>query len=223
LKKRILLIVTLGLVMLLAAGSFSVKAYPGQTNPCGDCHSATGVLALSSNATGTVDATVGVPFVLIVNETGYSEGDTKVAIGLRSGWSDNAQFSFVETSAVEDGEASDLNPAVDEVTASFTLTPLAAGSWTVRFWTAGKAGMVGTSLDVAVSVSAATTTTTTTTTTETTTTTDTTPTGTTSTTTTPANTTPTTPPGDTTLLTMALTGVGIIIVVVIVGALIKKK
>jgi hypothetical protein len=162
-KGRELLIVTLGLVALITAAAFYVTAFPSQTNPCGNCHTATGVLVLNSNATGTVDATVGVPFMLMVNQTGYSGGDGKVAIAMRSSWSDNAQFSFTEFSVV-DGDASDLNPTSDQVTVSFTLTPSAAGSWTIRIWATGKQGMVGTSLDISVLVSDVATTTTTTTT-----------------------------------------------------------
>jgi len=219
LKKGELLVVALGIVVLIAAGAFSVEAFPSQTNPCGNCHTSSGVLVLTSNATGTVDATVGVPFILVVNQTSYSGGDGKVAIAMRPGWSDNAQFTFTEFS-VEDGEASDLNPASDQVTVSFTLTPTAAGSWTIRLWTAGKSGMVGTSLDISVSVSAATTTTTTTTTgtTTTTTTTDTTS----SPTTTSTGTSPTTQPGDSTLLTMALAGVGAVIVIIVIAVVIKR-
>jgi hypothetical protein len=222
LKKREILIVALGLVVLISAGAYSVRAFPSQANPCGNCHSATGVLVLISNATGTVDATVGVPFVLIVNQTGYSAGDGTVAIGLRSGWSDNAQFSFTEENAVQDGDAADLNPTTDQVTVSFTLTPLTEGSWTLTIWAAGKSGMVGTSLDISVSVSAATTTTTTTTETSTTTTPPPSSTTTTSTTTTTDTTTPP-PPGDFPLLTLALAGVGIIVVLVIVGYVIKNR
>ncbi|MFW9768413.1 MAG: hypothetical protein ACFFF9_07915 [Candidatus Thorarchaeota archaeon] len=200
-KRRGFLIVTLGLVALIAAGAFSVTAIPSQTNPCGNCHTATGVLVLTSNATGTVDATVGVPFVLMFNQTGYSGGDGKVAIGLRSGWADNSQFTFTEI-GVEDGDPSDLNPTSDQVTVSVTLTPTAAGSWTIRAWTAGASGMVGTSLDISVSVSAASTTTTT-------------PTTTTQPTTTPTGTT-TPPPGDSNLMTYALVGVGVVVVLIVV-------
>ena len=79
------------MVVLLAAGAFSVTAFPTQTYPCGDCHSTTGVLILTSNATGTVDATVGVPFTLMLSQTGYSGGDGKVAIAIKYGWADNVQ------------------------------------------------------------------------------------------------------------------------------------
>lgn len=202
-KKGELLVVVLGLGVLLAAAAFSVEAPPFQTNPCGTCHVNTGVLILSSNATGTVNATVGVPFVLIVNQTGYVGGDGRVAIGLRPDWPDNMQFSFVEQ-GVKDGDVSDLNPTADQVTVSFTLTPLTEGSWTVRIWTAGAQGMIGTSLDISVSVSDATTTSTTSPTTST-------------------NTSLTTQPGDFTLLTLALPGGSAIILVIIFAYLIKKS
>jgi hypothetical protein len=225
-KKGSILFITLGLIMLFAASAFSATAFPSQTNPCGNCHTLTGVLVVTSNATGTVDATVGVPFVLIVNQTGYTGGDSKVAIAMKSGWSDNDQFSYTEF-AVEDGTASDLNPTSDEVTVAVTITPSAAGSWTIRLWAAGKQSMVGTSLDILVSVSEPVTTTTTSTTT---TTTDTTSTSTTPTTTdtgttstTPTTDTGTSTPsqlGDSTLLILAVGGV---IVVVILATIVLKR
>ncbi|MFX1580235.1 MAG: hypothetical protein ACFFBJ_11345 [Promethearchaeota archaeon] len=213
-KKREICVVALGAVLLIAAGVFSVEAFPTQTNPCGNCHTTTGVLVLTSNATGTVDATVGVPFVLMLNQTGYSGGDGKVAIAIRSGWSDNDQFSFTEQ-GVEDGVASDLNPTSDQVTVAIELTPLSAGSWTVRVWTAGKSGMVGTSLDISVAVSAATSTTTTPTTTEPTSSSPTTP-------TTSTGTSPPTQPGNPDIMTIALVGVGAIVVIIIIAVIAKR-
>lgn len=224
-KKGTLLFITLGLIVLFGASAFSVNASPGQTSPCGNCHNNTGVLVLTSNATGTVDATVGVPFVLVLNQTGYSGGDSQVAIAMQSEWSDNAQFTFTEFSVV-DGDAPDLNPTSDQVTVSITFTPSAAGSWTLRVWTAGKQGMVGTSLDVSVSVSdPITTTTTTTTTTTDTSSTTTTPTSTTTDTTPTSSTTDTgtsTPVqlGDSTLL---IIGVGGAIVVLAIIAIVMKR
>jgi hypothetical protein len=35
-KKRGLLVVVLGLVLLIAAGAYSVTAFPNQANPCGN-------------------------------------------------------------------------------------------------------------------------------------------------------------------------------------------
>ena len=214
-KKSNLLFVTLGLIALFGSGAFSVSANPSQTNPCGNCHTTTGVLVLTSNTTGTVDATVGVPFGLTVYQTGYSGGDGLVAIAMKTGWSDNDQFSFTEF-GVTDGIGSDLNPALDQVTVAITLTPLAAGSWTIRLWTAGKQSMVGTSLDISVSVSepATTTTTTTTDTTSTSTTPTTTDTGTTSTT--PTTDTGTSTPSQLgTSILLILAGGGVIVVVII--------
>ena len=224
-KKKDILFVTLGLIALLGAGAFSVSANPSQTNPCGNCHTTTGVLVLTSNVTGTVDATVGVPFGLTVYQTGYSGGDGLVAIAMKSGWSDNDQFSFTEF-GITDGTGLDLNPTSDQVTVSFTLTPSATGSWTIRLWTAGKQSMVGTSLDISVSVSEPVTTTTPTTTTTTdTTSTSTTPTttdtGTTSTTpTTDTGTSTPTQSGDSTLLILA--GVGVIVVVILATIVLKR-
>jgi hypothetical protein len=211
LKRKGIFLVALGVVVLFAAGAFSVTAYPTQTNPCGNCHTTTGVLILTSNATGTVDATVGVPFVLMLNQTGYSGGDGKVAIAIKSGWADNAQFSFTDQ-GIEDGQGSDLNPASDQVTISVALTPLAVGSWTVRVWTAAKTGMVGTSLDITVTVSAASTTTTTTTQTTTTSTSPTTSTG----------TSPSTQPGSLDPMTIVLAGVGAIAVILVIVFIVRR-
>ncbi|MFX1482749.1 MAG: hypothetical protein ACFFCP_06110 [Promethearchaeota archaeon] len=203
-KKRELLVVSIvGFVLLVAAGSFSVTANPTQTLPCGNCHSSTGVLILTSNATGTVDATVGVPFALMLNQTGYSGGDGRVAVAIKSGWSDNDQFSFTEF-GVEDGTGSDLNPSSDQVTVLVSLTPLAAGSWTIRAWTAGASGMVGTSLDISVSVAAASTTTTTTTTTT-------------------STSTPPTQPGDSSLMWLTLAGVGAVIFIIAIVYVVRRS
>ncbi|NHI90048.1 MAG: hypothetical protein EAX87_11045 [Candidatus Thorarchaeota archaeon] len=210
-KRKELFLVALGVVVLFAAGAFSVTAFPTQTNPCGNCHDTTGVLILTSNATGTVDATVGVPFTLMLSQTGYSGGDGKVAIAIKSGWADNAQFSFTDQ-GIEDGQSGDLNPTSDQVTISVTLTPLAVGSWTVRVWTASPTGWVGTSLDIAVTVSTASTTTTTTTQTTTTSTTPTTSTG----------TSPPTQPGGLDLMTIALVGVGAVVVIVVIAFLVRR-
>ena len=226
-KREYFLFVTLGLIVIFAAGTFSVAANPTQSQPCGNCHTTTGVLVLTSNTTGTVDATVGVPFGLTVYQTSYPGGDELVAIAMKTGWSDNNQFSFTEF-GVTDGTTYDLNPAFDQVTVSFTLTPLAAGSWTIRLWTAGKQNMVGTSLDISVSVSEPITTTTTPTTM--TTTTDTTSTST-SLTTTTTGTTSTTPSTDTGTSTptqlggstlLFLAGGGAILAVVIIAIILKR-
>jgi len=219
-KKEYVLFVTLGLIVFFAAGTFSVAATPTQTQPCGNCHTTTGVLVLTSNTTGTVDATVGVPFGLTVYQTGYSGSAGTVAIAMKSGWSDNNQFSFTEFGII-DGTTYDLNPELDQVTVSFTLTPLTAGSWTIRLWTAGNQGMVGTSLDISVSVTDSVTTATTTTTTPTSTTSTTTTTGITSTSpTTDTGTSTPTQLGDSTL--MLLAGGGAILVVVIIAIILKR-
>ncbi|MFQ5832657.1 MAG: hypothetical protein ACE5H4_08150 [Candidatus Thorarchaeota archaeon] len=136
--------------VVLFAGASLALAHSGETSECGICHTTTNVLILTSNATGTVNAVTGKPFTLIVDSTGYSRGDNKVAISVQAGWADNNQFSFTPTE-VMDGSGSDLNPTTDEVRASLSFTPQSVGSWTIRIYTAGK-GDLSKALDISVSV-----------------------------------------------------------------------
>jgi hypothetical protein len=149
---KIKIIVVLGFIAVVFGSALLSVAHSGYTQECGSCHSDAPGLTLTSNATGTVYADVGISFTLVYDSTGYTRGDNKVAISLRGGWADNDQFTFTPTE-VMDASGGDLNAATDEVRASFSFTPASAGSWTIRVWTAGKGKQSG-SLDVSVSVTA---------------------------------------------------------------------
>lgn len=137
--------------MILFTAAYSVVGRPAYTAECGNCHTTTpSPLVISSNATGTVNAAVGTPFTLIVDASGStSNKDGDFAVSVQAGWADNDQFSFTPH-AVLDQAGDDLNLVQKQIQASFTFTPLAAGSWTLRIWSAAKGGL-SKSLDVSVS------------------------------------------------------------------------
>lgn len=146
---RSILVVTLLIVM--SAGAFLAIAEEDETVECYFCHTDTGVLTLTSNATGTVNAKVGVPFTLVVDAAEYDKGDGGFTISIYDTWADNDQFTFTE-GYTSDNEAGDLNSQMRSITAEYTFTPLAYGDFTIRIWTAGKF-ILSKSLDVDVSVS----------------------------------------------------------------------
>ncbi len=128
LAKRLFL-VTCFLALFVASASFAL-AFPSNDNACDTCHTTTDVLTLTSNATGTVDATVGVPFDLDLdasNGVGY--------LKIVSAWSNNDQFSF-SVSEVEDDSSDDTDSAAGEIALVLTITPLAAGTHTIEIWVA---------------------------------------------------------------------------------------
>jgi hypothetical protein len=151
-KHRISLLVLTTIIALsvLWATSYSL-AYLTSTKECGQCHTITGVLTLTSDAGGTIDATIGIPFTIEVYSTGYTGGDEAYGISVQSGWADNDDFSFTPD-AVADQSSEDTNSNVNEITSSFEFTPLSAGSFTIRIWVAAS-GSYSTSLDISVSVS----------------------------------------------------------------------
>lgn len=149
-KKRlvkILLIVTCLLTIFVAGGTYAL-AHPSYDQECDLCHTNTSVLTLTSNATGTVSAMVGVPFTLEL-----TAGNGAEAMKIVSTWANNNQFTFnsADTYLVEDGQSGDTNSASGEITADVTVTPVAAGTFTIRVWTAA-AGQLSKSVDVAVDV-----------------------------------------------------------------------
>ncbi|MGY5852262.1 MAG: hypothetical protein RTU92_01690, partial [Candidatus Thorarchaeota archaeon] len=151
LKNKVTFTILIGLlVVTFGFASFSL-GFPGQDGECGVCHTTPDVLTLTSDAGGTIDAEVGTPFDLEVYSTGYTESDNLYAISLQAGWADNDQFSFTAIE-VQDGSTEDTNPTQNEITTSFTFTPLTGGSYTIRVWVAAKDDLA-TSLDVPVSVS----------------------------------------------------------------------
>ncbi len=138
------------LVILLTAASM-VIAYPNWTDECGNsgCHD-TSSLTVTSNATGTVDASLGIPFTLTIDAGGYTRGDTEFYVNIEPSWADNNQFSFTTTS-IQDNGAGDLNSNLNQISISVDFTPTSAGTYTLRIWAAGKNDVAG-SLDVSVSV-----------------------------------------------------------------------
>ena len=125
-------------------------AFPSSTSECGNsgCHDSA-TLTITSNATGTVNATVGEPFILNIDAGGYSGGDREFYVSIESSWADNDQFSFTATS-IRDNGTGDLNSNLNEISISVDFTPISVGTYTLRIWTAGKNDVAG-SLDVTVS------------------------------------------------------------------------
>ncbi len=145
-------IATVVAVSVLGLASFSL-ARLGYTSACDGCHNTSGVLTLTSNATGTVDAKIGVPFTLVVDSDGYSGSDNLYAISLQSGWADNDEFTFT-ASEVQDGSTADTNSNQNEITTSFQFTPDSVGSYTIHIWVAAAddlATLLAVSVDVSVS------------------------------------------------------------------------
>ncbi len=131
-------------------GAYESLARIGATSECGGCHTNTGVLTLTSNASGTVEAIVGQKFWLLVDAGGYTGGDNLFAISMQPDWADNAEFGVVPTE-IQDGGLGDLDPTTDAIQALFDFTPQSEGNYTIRIWTASD-GLYGTVLDVEVEV-----------------------------------------------------------------------
>ncbi len=149
--QRITLIALAGIIAISVLGLASLSlARLGYTAECGGCHNTSGVLTLTSDAGGTIAATIDIPFTLEVYSTGYLDGDTLYAISLQAGWADNDEFSFT-ASEIQDQGTGDTNSSLNAITASFEFTPLSTGSFTIRIWVAA-ADDLATSLDVAVEV-----------------------------------------------------------------------
>lgn len=141
--KRVLLVTCF--LALFVAGASSALAFPSNNNNCDGCHTNTDVLTLTSNATGTVDAIVGVPFVLTLDGA-----DGVELLKIVSGLENNDQFTF-SVEAVEDNSANDGDTATGVISVDVTITPLAAGTYTIRFWVASSS-QLSKSLDVSVDV-----------------------------------------------------------------------
>jgi hypothetical protein len=138
------------LAIILTAASM-VIAYPSYHDECGNsgCHN-TLSLTVTSNATGTVDASLGIPFTLTIDAGGYTRGDLAFYVSIEPTWADNNEFTFATTS-IQDNGAGDLNSNTDEISISVDFIPKSAGTYTLRIWAAGKNDVAG-SLDVSVSV-----------------------------------------------------------------------
>lgn len=124
-------------------------AYPSYDSECGNsgCHD-TLSLIVTSNATGTVNATIGKPFTLEIDASSYTGGDQAFYVNIEPGWADNDQFSFTTTS-IQDNGAGDLNSNLNEISISVDFTPTSPGTHTLRIWAGGKNDVAG-SLDVTV-------------------------------------------------------------------------
>lgn len=167
-KNQLGLLTVIFLFVIMFAASQFVGANPEYTQECSGCHTTTGTLGLSSNATGTISATQYESFILTLTADGGSG-----ALKIVSDWADNSEFT-ISTTLVEDNDATDDDDTVGVISVDVTFTPNSVGEFTIRVWVAST-GLFATSLDVTVDVEQATTTPTVTTTT-TTTTTETTPT-----------------------------------------------
>ena len=139
------ILVTSFLALFIASASMAL-AFPSNNNPCDQCHDTTDVLTLTSNATGTVDATQDVSFVLQVDASNGAE-----MIKIVSDWSDNDQFLF-SVMEIDDEDANDTDSAIGEITAEIAITPLSGGTYTIEIWTAA-AGELSATVQVTVDVS----------------------------------------------------------------------
>jgi len=137
----------LALLVVTAAGS--AGAFGDQTDECGttDCHETGGVLTISSNST-SLSATTGEAFTLVIQAGNGAEW-----IKVMTGWEDNAQFS-ISQQEIEDDSVNDTDAAVGAISIEITFIPLAAGTHTIRVWTAA-ADDLATVLDITVTVTGA--------------------------------------------------------------------
>ncbi|MHA1907643.1 MAG: hypothetical protein ACW98Y_10150 [Candidatus Thorarchaeota archaeon] len=126
--KRVLLVT--GFLALFVASASMALAFPSNNNPCDQCHTTTDILTIVSNATGTVDATAGVPFVLEVDASNGAE-----LIKIVSDWSNNDQFTF-SVMEIEDESGDDTDAAIGEITVELTVSTTAVGTHTIEIWTA---------------------------------------------------------------------------------------
>lgn len=132
---------------LIAAGATTALGFPTSDTECGNsgCHDTQDVLTISSNATGTVEATLGVPFILVVDASNGAN-----TIKIVSDWANNDQFTFSSTQ-VEDDDTDDIDTDSGQISAEVSITPNAVGSHTIRIWVAA-GGDLARSLDVTVDV-----------------------------------------------------------------------
>ncbi|MHA1907048.1 MAG: hypothetical protein ACW98Y_07125 [Candidatus Thorarchaeota archaeon] len=147
---KIAILIIFCLLGVTVFGAYGALARIGATSECDGCHGTSGVLTLTSNATGTVNAIQGQQFWLVVDAGGYTGGDNQFVISMQPGWADNDQFSVVPTE-IQDGGSDDLDSDTNEIRALLVFTPTSVGSYTIKIWTAS-AGGLATELDVAVSV-----------------------------------------------------------------------
>ncbi|TFG26555.1 hypothetical protein EU528_14185, partial [Candidatus Thorarchaeota archaeon] len=131
-------LIILGILTLIVfIGVISTFAEPDFTTECGDCHEQhpiSAALTRSSNATGTVNVTVGSSFTLRI-EAEKGVGGTNFWLSVQAGWADNDNFTFTPDS-IRDGSVGDLTIANFIVTHDFTFTAIVSGNQTIRAWCA---------------------------------------------------------------------------------------
>jgi hypothetical protein len=143
-RRMTLVIATLVIsVFILASSSFASPNFGANCGQSG-CHTNPGT-TLSTNATGTIQATMGVPFLLIIDA-----GDGVQAISMQSGDADNSEFT-ISQDVVRDDQAGDTNGIEREIQASITFTPKTVGSFVIRIWS-GAEGRIGMSVSLNVDV-----------------------------------------------------------------------
>ncbi|MFX1263300.1 MAG: hypothetical protein ACFFAZ_14560 [Promethearchaeota archaeon] len=146
-RRMTLVIATLVIsVFILASSSFAIPDYNPNCALQAGCHTTVGT-TLSTNATGTIEATRGVSFLLIIDASDSTE---HIAISIKDGVADNGEFT-ISDDVVWDGDAEDANGNVGEIQASITFTPRTVGSFVIRIWSA-ETGGVGRSVDINVDV-----------------------------------------------------------------------
>ena len=149
-KQSLRMLVMFFLIGIMTTGAIFATARTNYTSACETCHTNTSSLAISSNATGSVIATVDRSFVLIVEADGYTRRDNRFVISLQDDWADNNEFTFTPT-IIADGSSGDLDPSTNEIEASLTFTPQRTGSFTIRIYAASR-GQKCAILDVPVEV-----------------------------------------------------------------------
>lgn len=154
-------------VFVMASGSFAAPGFNADCANTVGCHTTTDT-TLSTNATGTIEATRGVSFLLIIDASHSLVDPGDIAISIQDGVADNEEFT-ISDDIVVDGDAEDANGNIGEIQASITFTPRTVGSFVIRIWSAATGG-IGRTADIDVNVSERTVTGTTTTSTTTTTT-----------------------------------------------------
>ncbi|MHA2072918.1 MAG: hypothetical protein ACW985_14220, partial [Candidatus Thorarchaeota archaeon] len=94
-------------VFVMASGSFASPNFGADCGTSG-CHTNAGT-TLSTNATGTIEATRGVSFLLIIDAADGTE-----AISMQDGDADNGEFT-ISTDVVRDGDAEDTDGDTGEI------------------------------------------------------------------------------------------------------------
>ncbi|MHA2192140.1 MAG: hypothetical protein ACXAAR_01795 [Candidatus Thorarchaeota archaeon] len=150
-SKKLTIILVFSFLAIGLTSAYTALAKADYTAECGTCHDTSPTeVTISSNATGTVNADLGTPFSLVVDSSSSATKAGDTATTVLSGWAENNQFSFTDQS-ISDNDPEDTNSNLGQMTVTFTFTPIAVGTWTLRIWAAAKGGHAA-SLDVTVSV-----------------------------------------------------------------------